>query len=133
MSGEQKRTEPQVGIFWLMGRRLIVHGVRVAEAECWGQYRNAVGHEDYWTDLRRVGKVPAELAYDEAPRGRVVYDTIHDRFHLYADRCILDRPLWVQRVLARLNLSGVPVEIDADRHYRCSGCLRKSGAAEEDP
>jgi hypothetical protein len=51
-------------------------GVALGEAELWGRYLNAVGHDTYWGQLQLTGMVPGDVEYDEPPRGRVVYDTI---------------------------------------------------------
>jgi hypothetical protein len=63
MAEEHHQRLPRAGIFWLRRGRLILHSVVLSEAESWGQFLNAVGHEDYWKHLQRTGAVPAEVEY----------------------------------------------------------------------
>ena len=73
--------EPSVGIFWLFRDRLIIDATPLSKAELYG---SALGHPtshiDHWTRLQRTRAVPAEIEYEEPPRGRVVYDQREQRF-----------------------------------------------------
>jgi hypothetical protein len=124
MSERDENTEPQVGIFWLWGERLIMHATAFTEAERWGRYLNAIGHERHWADLQIAGQIPGDVEYTEPPRGRVVYDTISRKYFLYADRCILSRSELIKEIIQRLGLFVETVEISGDEHYRCADCLR---------
>ena len=124
MTKRKNKPEPQVGIFWLVKGTLILKGVPLGEAEAGGRYLNAPAHEGYWDQLRRRRAVPPEMEYDEPPRGRVVYDTIADRFHLYADRCILADKKRIEEIIAQLRLAEQRIKIAPDLHYRCTNCLR---------
>lgn len=111
------KAQPQVGIFWLLNGRLIIHGVALEEAELFGsRFFNAPGHDTYWDLLRDRGLVPTDLEYDEPPRGRVIYDAIGDRYYFYADRCILRQPLLVQPAASVRGLGG-----DAPGHHAPTG------------
>src|ERR1035437_10557045 len=80
--GQQK-----VGIFWLIGDRLILDTSPLSDAEAYGDcltHRNS--HIDFWTAQQRFGAVPSDIEYEEPPRGRVVFNTKTLRFALYADR-----------------------------------------------
>jgi hypothetical protein len=125
MGERGEETEPQVGIFWLWRERLIVHATALTEAERWGRYLNAIGHDRYWEDLQIAGEVPGDVEYTEPPRGRVVYDTISRKYFLYADRCILSRSQLITEIIQRLGLLAEAVEISGDEHYRCADCLRR--------
>jgi hypothetical protein len=123
--GTNSRTRehgPQVAVFWLFRSRLILQGTDLDNAEPWGEYLNAQGHKDVWAGHQREGHVTASVEYDCPPRGRVVFDSVRQQFHLYADRCILDIPELVAEILRRLNLpSDTPAS--PDDHYRCARCM----------
>jgi hypothetical protein len=133
MRERNQEPEPQVGIFWLWRERLIVHATALMEAERWGRYRNALGHERHWEDLQVAGVVPGDVEYTEPPRGRVVYDTISRKYCLYADKCILSRPELITEIIQRLGLLTEPVEVSGDDHYRCADCLRRRESLHKNP
>ena len=86
------REQPNVGIFWFVGERLIFDVSPLSEAEPYGdRLTHRKSHIDYWMEQQRLGAVPKEMEYEEAPRGRVVFNRKTERFMLYADRCILDK------------------------------------------
>ena len=63
-------TQPEVGIFFLLGDRLLIDSVPLSKAEEYGDHRIHPGsHIDYWDSLLQAGQVTGE--YDEWPRGRV--------------------------------------------------------------
>jgi len=116
--------EPHVGIFWLFRDRLILDATPISKAELYG---SALGHPtshiDHWTRLQRTRTVPAEVEYEEPPRGRVVFDGREQRFHLLADKCILGRRDVVGRIMAAMNLPQDKTSEGRDEHYRCFECL----------
>ena len=74
MTGPVK-SEPRVGIFWLLRDRLIVDTSLLSEAEAGGDWLNhARGHYDYWTRQQRQGLVPHDVEFEEPPRGRCVFN-----------------------------------------------------------
>ena len=116
--------EPSVGIFWLLDGKLIIDATPLSKAELYG---SALGHPtshiDHWTRLQRTRTVPAEVEYEEPPRGRVVFDGREQRFHLLADKCILGRRDVVGRIMAAMNLPQDKTSEGRDEHYRCFECL----------
>ena len=123
-----------VGIFWLLGDRLVLDTSPLSDAEPYGDcltHRNS--HIDYWTEQQRIGAVPRDMEYEEAPRGRVLYDTKERTFYILADRCILDNKGTVDRITLELNL---PPEATApprrDPHYRCPNCMKTKKQREQE-
>lgn len=116
--------EGKVAVFWLFRSQLILKRTDLDEAEPWGQYLNAPGHEAVWMGLQRQRRAPAGVEYDAPPRGRVVFDSVKCRFYLYADRCTLARPELVDEILRNLNLP-VDTDVRRDEHYRCAVCKGK--------
>ena len=116
--------EPRVGIFWLIGTRMIFDTTALSAA---GKYGDFVIHDgDHviaWADMEERGEVPQGSAYEEYPRGRVNFNTMTQRFTLYADACILKQQTVVKRLL-RLMLLPSDTILSTDEHYRCYHCLR---------
>jgi len=113
----------KVGIFWLVGMRLIIDTAPLSEAGNYGEFRIYEGdHVTLWDELERRGEVPQGSAYEEHPRGRVNFNTKTQRFTLFADPCIL-RKKGVVKKLLRLMCLPDDTALSMDAHYRCFRCL----------
>ncbi len=114
---------PEVGIFWVVNGKPVVDGTPLNEAEDYGDFKtHGRSHDQMWPVFQRNDIVPRDMGYDEAPRGRVVYNTKTRSFTLFADRCILKNKSLTNRVKENMHLpSGVKESTDS--HYRCSGCI----------
>jgi hypothetical protein len=116
--------DPHVGIFWLVDGKLLIDSIPMSEAETYGDNLTYPrGHADVWEQYLRAGAVPADMEYEESPRGRVMFDTRTRRFTLLADRCILRNKGMVRQIMSEMNLPSKNVDKGSDSHYRCSACL----------
>jgi len=119
-----------VGIFWLMAGKMILETTILSKAEDYGAFKvHPADHYSVWEKLQRGGVVPADMEYEESPRGRVMYDTKTRRFRLLADRCILKDKGIVSNIVTTMTLTKQNMDMGADSHYRCFACL--SGARED--
>jgi hypothetical protein len=126
------RLPPCVGIFWLIGNRVISEGTPLSSAEPYGDCLNhAKSHLDYWLEHQRLGDLPRNVEYEELPRGRVVYNRKTGRYSLCADQCILRRESVIKRIVTALRLPAESTDVLTDSHYRCFRCLEKQFAQEE--
>jgi len=118
-------SEPTVGIFWLVGEKLVFDVTPLSQAEDYGDFKIHSGnHVSVWERLRVTKIVPVEMEYEEAPRGRVMYDVKNHLFSLLADPCILRRKEIVAKIKREMNLpKGRSTSVDTDYHYRCHACL----------
>lgn len=117
------KSEPQVGIFWLVNHKLVTETTPVSQAELYLNFRTHAGdHVTSWESLRRAGVVPSDLEYDEVPRGRLIYDAARDQFTLMADQHILHDKQVLAKIMTQFNLPANTIT-DTDRHYRCPECL----------
>jgi hypothetical protein len=117
---------PKVGIFWEVNGNLILTGVPLAKAEAYGRFLNFPGsHEVTWCTYQQAGAVPTEVEYDEPPRGRVLYDSVLEKFLMYADRCILRNQAMLQQIRRELRLPA-DTTVGPDGHYRCAKCLGRN-------
>jgi hypothetical protein len=122
----KRKTEPCVGIFWLVGGQLLIDSTPLEEAEQYGDFlTHPRGHAEVWERYRRDGTVYPESEYEEAPRGRVMYSSRTRKFTLLADRCILKKKTFVEKIKKEMGLPKDTI-IEGDSHYRCSACLSDS-------
>ena len=90
----------KVGIFWLVGTRLVIDAAPLSEAGNYGDFKIYEGdHVTLWDELERRDEVPRNSAYEEHPRGRVNFNTKTQRFTLFADPCILRKKGVVKELL----------------------------------
>jgi hypothetical protein len=116
------RKEPRVGIFWLLDGKLLIDSTGLSKAEEHGDFKVHPGdHHTVWEQFQQDGSVPPEMEYEEAPRGRVVYNTQAQRFSLLADRCVLIGKSIVSKIMRTMNLPGK----NTDKVV----CLRLQGGA----
>jgi hypothetical protein len=120
---ERLAGSPEVGIFWIVGGRLIIVGAWLEEARTTGRFaHHPITHEKAWINCQRVGAVPRDIQCDDPPRGRVDFDKVTQTFHLYADACIVADEAMVGKI--RKDLSLPPeILILPDALYQCVKCL----------
>jgi hypothetical protein len=122
----RSRPELSVGIFWVVSGKLLIDSSALSGAERYGHNLTYPhGHNKVWERFQRKGIVPLEMEYEEAPRGRVMFNTQSQQFTLLADRCILRNKSVLREIMRKLLLPR-GTEIDTDSHYRCSACLNRT-------
>lgn len=114
-----------VGIFWLLADgMLLVDKVPLPEAEPYGDcLTHPRSHTDQWEEFRKQRIIPADVEYEEYPRGRVSFDMKRNVFMLFADRCILKQTGLVTKLISEMHLPRKGTEVGADPHYLCYRCL----------
>ncbi len=116
--------EPRVGIFWLIGTRIILNTTALSAAGKYGDFTIHDGdHVTHWAEMEKRGEVPQGSAYEEYPRGRVTFNTRTQRFIMHADACILKQQTVVKKLLRLMHLPD-DTALSTDSHYRCYHCLR---------
>ena len=118
-----KPNEPEVGIMFLVGNKLLFDSTPLSQA---GRYADHLihepGHIGCWAELVKSGQVP-NRDYEEFPRGRVAFNTKKGKFTLLADQCILNRKGVVRKIWSRLHIPPKKTKTGTDSHYRCYRCL----------
>jgi hypothetical protein len=118
-----RTTEPRVGIFWLVDGKTLIDSTSLNEAESYGDHlTHPRSHYEVLTLFQQGGTVPADVEYEEFPRGRVMYNAKTRRFMFLADRCILPDKSVVRRIMSQMDLPKGAAR-DTDSQYRCSACL----------
>jgi hypothetical protein len=132
---EAPKGKPCVGIYWGIAdgsgpHTIIVDVSTLTDAEPYGNFlTHPRGHYDVWEAWRRLGKLGLAQRglpdvfrvneYEDFPRGRVVYDSEHKRFVVYADRR-LQNPASVAEIVSAFQLGSEPYIVQSDAHYRSS-------------
>ena len=119
------QSEPRVGIFWLIGQRLVIDTMPLSKASKYGDCKIYEGdHITLWSEMEKRGEVPRETDYEEHPRGRVNYNTKTQRFTLFLDRCILRKKSAVKKLMSHMHLPD-DTALSTDEHYQCFHCLAR--------
>jgi len=122
---KDRAAQPAVGIFWLINGKPLIDSTPLSEAEPYGEHlTHPRGHAAVWERYQRNGVVSPEMEYEEAPRGRVMYNTKSQRFTLLADRCILKDNGIASQIMSEMKLPNEKTDKGKDSHYQCSACLR---------
>jgi len=129
---QPRNEELHVGIFWVVGGKLLIDCTPLGEAEPYGDHlTHPRSHLEAWTLFLQNGIAPIEIEYEDAPRGRIVYNTRTQRFMILADRCILGDNVMLARIISVMNLPNRNTDKGTDSHYRCSVCLGSPQALSE--
>lgn len=126
---EKPVTEPRLGIFWLVARKVLLESAPLTECERYADHLNYGGnHINAWELWKRIGEAPEMSEYEEFPRGRVIRNA-RSGFTLLADMCLLNDKHAIGKIKRELHLPKRTM-LGRDPHYRCFRCLH--GNAEED-
>lgn len=113
----------KVGIFFKVENEFLIYSVPVADGEPYGEAIQYGGHYEYHERFIPTNPLAQRFKvrdYDFYPRGRVVYFTGMNIFHLYTDPCLT--PDDISRLIGLFDLAGQIVETSGDEHYRCARC-----------
>ena len=125
---ERLAGSPEAGIFWNVNGKLIIAGAWIEESITTGRFAHyPTTHEKEWSLCQRVGAVPRDMQCDDPPRGRVDFDKVTGKFHLYADACILHDGAVMEKIRKDLNLPP-EILILPDNLYQCAKCLGLSAS-----
>lgn len=130
----RKAGEPEIGNFFVYNGQVLTESKPLCVTEPYGKFDSADSeYERYWKFVQRYGAVPLDIEYDEVPRGRVEYDLDEEKFHVYADPCILKDRKALDEINREFHLpSSNTEEPESDPHYRCPGCIGPKVAKEEE-
>ena len=123
---------PQVGLFYIINGeiRCYCEEARQAPLDNLGIRYVKFKHEDYWRIVKKVLEKTSpgpEMDWKYYPRGRVFYDEETRKFHIVADRCILNDEDVIKKVISEFHLPRDKAKIkrERDSHYRCVKCKSK--------
>jgi hypothetical protein len=123
-SQASEQSGPHVGLFYVVNGKLHWDGVPVEHAGGTPYFKSyPKSFSTYWKD-NLVKRFPALREYDPDcfPRGRVVYDAKKDAYDLMADRCILDDPELIKRIVWVMKLPETKLTTSWDINCECPTC-----------
>ncbi len=108
---------PQLGIFWMHGRKLI-HFAAPAEGvqEVEGFRDSPFDHDAYWVEVTKCHPKLREKEYFEVPRGRVIYTRSTGHYRILTSRKLARDADCIRRVRAAFQLPA-DTEVLVDEHY----------------
>src|SRR5208283_5284204 len=100
---------PQVGLFYVIEGEVSSYCQEAREApmDNLGIRHARFNHEEYWKIVEKVlerASPGPEQDWRYYPRGKVFYDEEKRKFHLVADRCVLEDEAVVQKVMSDFHL-----------------------------
>jgi hypothetical protein len=117
-------SEPEVGIFFIVGDELFRKSTPLCDAEPSGDdFRIRPGnHRDFWEEIRREKSVLSGAPYDFYPRGRVLFSAKDGRFWVYVDRRTHKDRGMIVNILSEFHLPRDKTKIRCDPQYKCLVC-----------
>jgi hypothetical protein len=113
----------RIGIFWLVGDRLILKVGPLSDFERNGDTLSfPQSHISYWATLHQSKHVPSDSDYNKYPRGRVVFDVRSRRFKIFADYCILEKKEILHQIIKTMRLPHRQTDALPDDDYSCERC-----------
>ena len=106
-----------VGIFWVYRGKLIISTVPVAKGVDDGTCINGPDdHLPFWSTVQRQYSVLRRFAYEEIPRGRVLFSKPDQTFYVYMDKVLFTEKI-IQTLLRTLHLPPRHTSFQTDLHY----------------
>jgi hypothetical protein len=111
--------EPRVGIFWLIGQRLVIGSMPLSKASKYGDCKIYEGdHITLWSEMEKRGEVPRDTDYEENSRGRANFNMKTQQFNLFLDRCIMRKKNVVKKLMLLMHLPSDTELSTDDQHER---------------
>jgi hypothetical protein len=109
---------PEVGIFWLIDKKLVADSIPWRRADVYGGYYSGKNnHATFWTTLQRLMLRWKGKEYTDFPRGRVLFDSMEESFLVYSSRGIVNSPDLRTMIVREFNLPLAATKFVADFHY----------------
>ncbi len=116
-------SEPEVGIFFIVGDELFRKSTPLCDAELSDDSRIHLGsHRAFWEEIRREKAVLSGVPYDFYPRGRVLFSANDERFWVYVDRPTRKDHVMIVNILSEFHLPQDKTKIRCDPQYKCRAC-----------
>lgn len=108
----------RVGLFFVVEGRVILYACPLSKAGRYGDFLDYPhSHDEIWEAKQRAQH---RVDFDYYPRGRIVYDTLGDRYTIYHDRCCRKAAEMIGSRYAPAK-----VQYSHDEHYQCRKCNPK--------
>ena len=114
----KRHHDPCVGIFWLVGRRLIAFTTLTSAVPSMSGYRDYPrGHDEAWHEVQLLIPELHDHEYFYCPRGRVLWVEANSCYRVLGPSALMARHRVVAQIVRRFGLRGSEVTMMADAHY----------------
>jgi len=87
-------------------------------AEKYGDFKTWGNHAEFWDVLSKKYRYLQDEEYFHYPRGRITYDNVNDKFHIYLNPK-LNTPKILEMIFQQFDLTGGNYIVDVtDEHYQ---------------
>lgn len=94
----------------------------INNADTYGEFKICnTDHYSYWKKIQKASSRLKIVDYDFYPRGRVVYNTKTNKYHIILDKCIQGENT-IDLIIDEFKLPRKDVIIMSDEHYKCHRC-----------
>jgi len=123
-TGTVDMSEPEVGIFFIVGAELFRESTPLSGAKRFGDdvLIHPVEHRDFWEEIRRGSSLLSDVPYDFYPRGRVLFRLADRRFWVYVDRSTHKDRGRILSILSEFHLPQDKTRIRCDPRYKRLVC-----------
>ena len=114
----KKSRGPQIGVFWLIGRRIVAFTEPVRRVRAVGGFKDSkLSHHHLWKAVARRRPTLSGREYWERPRSRVLYSVADDHFRVFLPRGHASNNRLVKSIVTRFSLPPAKMKVCFDEHY----------------
>lgn len=115
---ERAARVPEVGIWWIIDRKLVADSIPYTEAPEHAGFREGKNdHYAFFATLQRIMPKLRHAEYTDFPRGRVIYDANNGRFLCYGSKKFAASTAQKRRILNEFRLPTNATKFVPDLHY----------------
>ena len=115
------RQKPKIGIFWIYKSKIYFKSIELEKVKpIDGFIDSDFAHYEVWNEIASQNRDFYLYEYEEIPRGRVVYDTINNRFIVYANEEIVNSDEEKGLIISAFGLENKMISFRYDEHYYIS-------------
>lgn len=108
----------KVGPFFYKDGKIYSDSVDNEIAEEYGEFKTWGNHSDFWDVLSKKYPRFQYMEYYECPRGRVTYNYVKNKFHIYLNPRLNNMDI-LEKIIHEYNLDGLSYIVDdTDEHYQ---------------
>lgn len=109
---------PRIGIFWVVGRRIIAFSESVERVRAAGGFKDSrFSHHQMWMAVVQKRRELVGREYWERPRGRVLYSVSDDQYRIFIPAKLGQQRRLIARIVSRFELPAKKVQVCLDEHY----------------
>ena len=110
--------ESIIGIFWIYKNQIFFKTQKLKDIKMVNGFKDSnLSHYQVWDEIKNKHPKFYLFEYEDIPRGRIVYDTIENKFIVYCNKDILKNEVSKKLILKNFDLLNKKVVFKEDEHY----------------